>query len=1349
MFASSLNIGLFHLLTWISLFAFPSEIKALKNDGSFHLVPQVAHEFALNDIAHAADHVISVSYDRIVIWEIASEKAIEVISDRNRGFSSISLHPQRQIFAVGARDKTISLFEYPSGNPVATFTGHNYPILDLDFNHDGSRLISVASLWDEEKKDKQSECMLWDTELEKALWTLADKEGVVEPIRFSPDGQFFASGSIKQTMVLWDAVNGKPIQSFGKYNHLLKAIAFSPDGARIAASVSGFDRDKLPAHGLLMFDRASGEEIQTFSGYPAPVDGLDFSPDGSTLVTAANGNLVYFPDPHKRKIEEDKKKKKTLSKSGRAVLKGINHLGKKGLKKLGLGDFERLLPNPLDIPVRPLNNTTSFRKKLKPMKKFLSPLDYFGPLKIANGEIFNKKQGDLALRREQGNVNFAELCLWDTHSGRMLGNFFEGSSPIYSVAFSPDGRHVVADGEGRSIQRYQVKGFHLDQSFTGLVETLKDIGYSPDGRWIYLLDNTNSFRLWNAQNLRKVRLFRGHSEKVTALAFSEDGKTIASASLDKSIKIWDVDKGHVLLTIRGHKRPPVRLAFIPGTNHLVSMTMPTGFPFALSELKWWDATSGLEITQHKKKKINFKFPKYLDLQLSPDGRFLALSKPTRKGPAVEIWDVPSQKKSYSMAGVSGGVFCDHGSQFLILGKAMKVVDVETNSEVRTFESPWKNDIHFWENFHFDDEEEKSVQVPLQVSAMIGISPDYSQFASYHRNAFKIWDLKTGNLKHTQKGRFNRVRFHPKGKNILTSDVEGRLQLWGGEEFELLATFLGTANSEEFILLNADNYYLSTGNGYRAVSIVKDQLAYSFDQFDLVLNRPDKLLETIPGANREWVDYYRAAYKKRLEKMGVEPANQAVDLDDLPKVEEINLDPDGRTDQTETALSIRASDPQIPLRSLNLWVNGVPIHGWSGWDLSPLGSLVVEKTFQVPIIEGRNKIQVAVRNERGLESRKVTRYVHCTREQGLPDLYLLAIGVDHYQNLDDLEVAAKDAHDLVKVVNENRVNFSKIHTLKLVNHKATRENILKSKSFLQQARERDQVWVFAAGHGLLDQEKSFYFATPEMNPNEPEKDGVLFAAFEELFDGIPSRKKLFIIDACFSGEIDKQDTQTGKAHPAATAAIARGVATEDPPVQREAASPLGSFQLMQELFVDLRKATGTTVLTSARGTEQAMEDAQLGNGLFTHALLKSLQIIQAGTPSPADRNGDLLVNLSELQDYCGELVTQLSHGRQHPSVRRKNLDTNLLMGDFRPPNLTSSGQRISLGMALRESFKEIKLGLVKLKKDLESGDWFFGTPWKDKQKPRKVPPDWNNFFEVLLFRWVEGLEDPLAETAEQE
>src|SRR5690606_36618166 len=121
---------------------------------------------------------------------------------------------------------------------------------------------------------------------------------------------------------------------------------------------------------------------------------------------------------------------------------------------------------------------------------------------------------------------------------------------------------------------------------------------------------------------------------------------------------------------------------------------------------------------------------------------------------------------------------------------------------------------------------------------------------------------------------------------------------------------------------------------------------------------------------------------------------------------------------------------------------------------------------------------------GAESYKESFSVVCNKGKEIPDLYMITIGVSEYQDSRyNLKYAAKDAQDMVQVF-ENSKMYGEIYTKTLVNQEVNIENIAQLNSFLEKADINDQVIVFVAGHGVLDANFDYYFASYDMDFSNP-------------------------------------------------------------------------------------------------------------------------------------------------------------------------------------------------------------------------------------------------------------------------
>ena len=198
---------------------------------------------------------------------------------------------------------------------------------------------------------------------------------------------------------------------------------------------------------------------------------------------------------------------------------------------------------------------------------------------------------------------------------------------------------------------------------------------------------------------------------------------------------------------------------------------------------------------------------------------------------------------------------------------------------------------------------------------------------------------------------------------------------------------------------------------------------------------------------------------------------------------------------------------------------------------------------------------------------------------------------------------------------------------------------------------DQVILYVSGHGLLDENYDFYYATHDIDFSKPSANGILYDEIEALLDGIPARKKLLLMDACHSGEYDKDTTpltpdqqENLQKKGVSFKGFAKG--------NDENAPQLGlqnSFEMMQQLFADLRRGSGATVITSSSGVQVSFEDKDWQNGAFTYTFLNGLKSMQA------DANGDGEVTASEIQAFVAEYVPRLTEGLQVPTFRRENLE----------------------------------------------------------------------------------------------
>jgi hypothetical protein len=489
------------------------------------------------------------------------------------------------------------------------------------------------------------------------------------------------------------------------------------------------------------------------------------------------------------------------------------------------------------------------------------------------------------------------------------------------------------------------------------------------------------------------------------------------------------------------------------------------------------------------------------------------------------------------------------------------------------------------------------------------------------------------------------------------------------------------NPGSYIALTEDRYYVASGDQLRDVFFSYQGRAYPFEQFDLRLNRPDIVLERL-GAPVEAVAIAKQLREKRLKRMGVTEEMLKPDFH-VPEVEIIGGVPT-TIDGGEINLSIKASDSKYPLERLKVFVNNVPVNGRDGELLrdenkndegllgritgafarASTGPQTLERTIPIKLAVGRNKIQVSVLNNAGAESLYANAEVNCTAKRPQPTLYAVAMGVSEYSNPDwNLRYAAKDARDVLQRLKAKASDqYGEVKELLLTDREVTKESITKIKDFLSSATIDDTVLMFVAGHGLLDSNYDYYFGTMDIDFNNPADKGIAFEEFDDLLADLPSLKKSLLIDTCHAGELDEEEKTllasaggVSAALPTANGVAVRSIGTRGMNVKAIEGARGASewYDRLQGLFVDLRRGSGSTILSSSAGAEYALESSEQQNGLFTYAVLEALD-----GKKQADTDKDGSIEMSEVGEYVKKRVAELTNNKQTPNTRRVNLE-----GDF--------------------------------------------------------------------------------------
>jgi uncharacterized caspase-like protein len=295
-----------------------------------------------------------------------------------------------------------------------------------------------------------------------------------------------------------------------------------------------------------------------------------------------------------------------------------------------------------------------------------------------------------------------------------------------------------------------------------------------------------------------------------------------------------------------------------------------------------------------------------------------------------------------------------------------------------------------------------------------------------------------------------------------------------------------------------------------------------------------------------------------------------------------------------------------------------------------------------LAEGQNWIEASAIDARGFASNLVRFRVLLPEADKAARRFIVTMGVSQYQREPlNLAYAAKDAKDVAETL---RAASGDAETMVLINNDVTKSSLAKIGEFLGAAQENDEVIVFCAGHGVLDQKLDYVFAGHDFDPDRPAETGIKLDDLIRVISRSKSLKRLLLMDTCHAGVVGEKDemllAQMDTMLPSGVRAVRqRGMSTK----AAAGLSAAGQQRFIEEMFSLPGLHRGINIVGASGGAEFAIESGQWNNGVFTSALMEAVRDWRA------DLDGDGRISVSELRDYLGQRVSELTAGAQKPSV----------------------------------------------------------------------------------------------------
>ncbi|MEI2710476.1 MAG: caspase family protein [Chitinophagaceae bacterium] len=506
------------------------------------------------------------------------------------------------------------------------------------------------------------------------------------------------------------------------------------------------------------------------------------------------------------------------------------------------------------------------------------------------------------------------------------------------------------------------------------------------------------------------------------------------------------------------------------------------------------------------------------------------------------------------------------------------------------------------------------------------------------NTLNLFDINNRKIIYTfqiSDGAIESIAFSQNNKFLCISKSNRTVTLYNLLNKKEIATFV-LFDNENAITLLPTKYYMTSSQAALQLHYVKNNRIITFEQLDIKYNRPDKVLEAIGSTDTLLINSYRKAYQKRIKKLGID-TTQFRDGYSVPESDFINRDAiEYEQTNNKLTLKIKGSDSTYKLSRFNIWVNEVPLFGLRGIKTKQKNNF--DTTITITLSQGENRIETSITNVNGTESYRMPLFVKYT-----PTLlketktHFIGIGINQFSNSEyNLSWSVKDIRDLAIKLKSKYPNII-IDTL--FDKNVTKENILALKQKLLLLNEDDKVIVSYSGHGVLSKDFDYFLSTYSIDFTKPEENGFAYEDLENLLDNIKPRQKLMLIDACHSGEVDKEELDRVEASKKVLDNSGIVHKSSIKVVKKKNLGMANSFELMQSLFVNVGKGTGATIISAAGGMQYAQERGDLKNGVFTYSIIEAM-------------NNNSTLKVSELKKMVGERVIQLTNGLQKPTSRNE-------------------------------------------------------------------------------------------------
>jgi WD40 repeat protein len=888
--------------------------------------------------------------------------------------------------------------------------------------------------------------------------------------------------------------------------------------------------------------------------------------------------------------------------------------------------------------------------------------------------------------------------LWSLLTGELvrvlrpqIGAGAEGE--LKAVALSPDGRFVVTGGwtgfeweKANSLYVFETDTGRLVQRVRGLPEIITELAWSPDGRHVVAgLGGANGIRAFDTGDWHEVLADPNYAGPVYGLSFDASGR-LAVTAFDGGIRLYDAEfrvaapvkapggarpysvafsPNGTMLAVGYHDTLNVDILSVPELRRITAVNTSGLLGGSLSRVAWardgallagggyWSAATGSPIFRwsdnHRTKRETIAAADGTVMGIVPlaDGGFVyATADPTIGRYDAQLRRVLHRRSviadfrgqlehlrlSMDGARVAFGLEKGGGKPARFEADARRLVTGNPPGYLRSAEVK-SLPVRAWQNDIAPSLSGKALALQKsEISRSLAIAPDRQSFVlgtdwylrRFDRSGRVIWANPVPYPAWA-------VNVSSDGRLAVAALADGTIRWYRYEDgWPLLALFMHR-DGRRWVLWTPGGYYDASAGG-------EDLIGWH-------VNRGlDSAADYFP-ASRLRDRYYRpesvGAVLRTIDSQRVQPDTGAPATPPaapvLPPVvrilsprmgEEVGHSP------VEIRYSVRSPSGER-VTGVDVLMDGRPLPDLRAAEGLDTGTGSPneehEASVAVPLAKDATISLIARAGDRASEEATVKLIWQGIAEVDLqkPSLYLLAIGVGRYQDPDIpmLDFASADASDVAAAFKaQEGETYSKVVQSVLLDEEATLHNVQEGLDLIaRDTTAHDVALVFIAGHGTNKPGK-YYFLPVDAVLNRLQQTAEAQDAIRKSLARIRGTA-LFFFDTCNSGS------------------VMTGARLTQPDING--------------VVNDLASAeNGIVVFAASEGRENSAEGKSWGHGAFTKALLEALSGQAEFFRSRRE------ITVAGLELWLGERVKELTGDQQHPTSVKPNAIRDITIARLR-------------------------------------------------------------------------------------